>query len=217
MYVSLTKRTRDARRSREALLDSAETLFAQRGYDGASLGDIAAGAGLSRGTPNYFFGSKEQLYLEVLDRAFAARQAATSAAFAPVHDWAAGDGGLDELRAALTRAAEDYLRFLADHPSFVGLVMREELGGGGRMRRRTVPSTAMQDAFAALRRVGRSRGLRRFKEADAILVFVALTFAPVSYRNTLMRAVDRDLEEPTVRRQLVRLAVDELMHLLVAH
>jgi TetR/AcrR family transcriptional regulator len=216
VHVSISKPSRDARRSREALLDSAETLFAQRGYDGASLGDIAAGASLSRGTPNYFFGSKEQLYVEVLDRAFAARQAATSAAFVPVHDWAAGDGGLDELRAALTRAADDYLRFLADHPSFVDLVMREELGGGGRMRRRTVPSTAMEEAFAALRRVQRSRGLRPFKVADAILVFVALTFGPVSYRNTLMRAVDRDLDKPIVRRQLVRLAVDELMHLLVA-
>jgi TetR/AcrR family transcriptional regulator len=208
-------RTRDAQRSRLAILDAAETLFAQRGYDGASVADIAAAAGLSRGTPNYFFGSKEQLYLDVLDRAFAARQAATAAAFAPVHAWVAGHGGLEDLSAALTRAADDYLHFLAAHPSFVALVMHEELAGGGRMQHRGVSSTAMRDAFQALHRVRRRRGLGSFNVADAVVTFVALTFAPLSYRHTLMRAVDRDLERPTVRRRHVRVAVDQLMHLLV--
>ncbi|MDP9362946.1 MAG: TetR/AcrR family transcriptional regulator, partial [Chloroflexota bacterium] len=65
-------RTRDADRSREAILDAAEALFAERGYEGASLQEIGRAAGVSRGTPGYFFGSKERLYQAVLERAFAA-------------------------------------------------------------------------------------------------------------------------------------------------
>jgi AcrR family transcriptional regulator len=216
MSARVAERIRDAERSREAILEAAERLFAERGYDGSSLGDIASAAGLSRGTPSYFFGSKEQLYLDVLDRAFAARQQATRAAFEPVHEWCDGAAGLDALRRALSEAADDYLRFLASHPSFARLVMQEELGGGVRMQCRAVASTAIEDAFGALRRRGRRRGLRPFRVADAVLVFVALTFAPISYRNTLMRAVDRDLERPAARREQVRLVVDQLMHLITA-
>ena len=215
MPADAPERIRDAERSREAILEAGERLFSERGYEGASLGEIAAAAGLSRGTPSYFFGSKEHLYLEVLDRAFGARQAATEAAFEPVRAWVeTGDRGLRGLRAALSSAAGDYLAFLARNPSFVRLVIQEELSGGGRMRARTVASTAMQDAFEALRRARRRRGLRSFDVGEAILVFVALTFAPVSYRRTLMRAVERDLERPAARRAQVELAVDQLMHLL---
>ena len=65
---------RDAERSRREILDAAESLFAERGFDGASLEEIGQTAGVSRGTPGYFFGSKEDLYRAVLDRAIAARR-----------------------------------------------------------------------------------------------------------------------------------------------
>ena len=100
---------RDAERSRETLLDAAEALFSQRGYDGVSLSEIAAAAGLSRGTPNYFFGSKEQLYRNVLERVFAERQAATAEAIRPVVAWCEGTGGTTALRRAQSGAAHHYL------------------------------------------------------------------------------------------------------------
>jgi TetR/AcrR family transcriptional regulator len=209
-----TEKVRDAERSRVAILEAAEVFFAEHGYEGASLNGIAAAAGLSRGTPSYFFGSKEQLYVEVLDQAFSARQAATEAAFAPVHAWCAGQEDLGGLRAVLAAAAADYMRFLAQRPSFAQLVMREELSGGQRMGARTEASTAARDAFAALRRTARRRGLRSFRVDDAVLLFISLTFTPFSYRATLMRAVDRDLKRPPILRAHVELVVEQMMHLL---
>lgn len=206
---------RDAQRSREAILEAGERLFSELGYDGASLSEIAAGAGFSRGAPSYFFGSKEVLYIAVLDRAFTARQAATKAAFAAVHSWCTGDEGLEALRAALGQAADQYLRFVVGHPSFVQLVMREELAGGKRMEARTTPSTAVEDAFKALRRAAQRRGLRPFNVGDATVLFIGLTFAPASYRNTFLRAMNRDLSRPSGRREQVGLVVDQLMHVLV--
>jgi AcrR family transcriptional regulator len=212
--VATAERTRDGGRSRDGILVAAEQLFSERGYDGTSLADIAAAAGLSRGAPSYFFGSKERLYLEVLDRAFAARQAATGAAFADVHAWCRGDAGLPELRTALRTAVGGYLDYLLGHPQFVALAMRDELTGGRRLAARTAPSTAARDAFTALRRCGRRRGVAAFDVAEAVLLFTSLTFGPASLRRTLLPAVGRDLARTSDRRKLVGLAVEQLMHLL---
>ncbi|HLY49009.1 MAG TPA: helix-turn-helix domain-containing protein [Solirubrobacteraceae bacterium] len=214
MTPAAGEKIRDAERSREAILAAAEQLFADHGYEGASLNEIAVAAGLSRGTPSYFFGSKERLYREVIERTFAAREEATRSAFGPVMAWCESDGGLGELRAALTAAARDYMDFLARRSSFVKLVMREELAGGASIRARQRASTAMEDAFEALRAAGAGRGIRGFVIEDAVLLFIALTFAPLSYLNTWMRAAKRDLRMPADREHQVELAVTQLMDLL---
>ena len=64
-----TRRTQAERRaaSEERLLEAAATLVATRGTARASVGDIAAAAGCSRGLPTYLFGSKEGLLLALAD------------------------------------------------------------------------------------------------------------------------------------------------------
>jgi hypothetical protein len=132
-----------------------------------------------------------------------------------VREWCTGDDeSLDALRTALATAAERYMRFLANRPSFVELVLREELAGGRSLRARTVSSTAMLDAFGAVRRVAPHRGLRSFEVDDAILIFITLTFAPMSLRRTLMTSLGRDLSSRAGRRRQAALAVEQLMHLL---
>src|SRR5579859_1838630 len=66
-----TRRTEAAEMSKQAILDAAEALFAQKGYDATSLQEICDLAGVTRGLPNYFFGAKEQLYQAVLEQALA--------------------------------------------------------------------------------------------------------------------------------------------------
>lgn len=207
-------RIRDAERSRVAISDAAMRLFAARGYDGTSMAEIGAAAGLSRGAPSYFFGSKRALYGEVLANVFNSRHEATEHAFAPVRAWCRGDAGLEPLRAALATAADGYMRFLQQRPQFVALIMREELDGGHRLSRASHSSTAMEDAFRALRRAGAQRGVRPFQVQEAVLLFVSLTFAPFSYRNTLLRSVGLELISERGRRRQARLAAAQLMSLL---
>lgn len=210
------ERIRDAERSRGAILASAERLFAERGYDGASLSDIGGAAGLSRGAPSYFFGSKAQLYSEVLAGVFGSRQEAVARAFVPVHDWCEEAGAVELLHKALSSAAAGYIRHLDQHPTFVALIMREELDRGERLNRASRSSTAMRDAFGAVRKAGQRRGVGAFRVEEAVLLFTALTFAPFSYRHTLMPAVGIDLSSDSGRRRQARLAADQLMHLLRA-
>ena len=87
--------------TRVAVLDAAERLFAARGYRGTSLEEIGREAGLSRGTPGYFFGSKQRLYGEVLDRILTRAQATLAAASARAQDASMSVRGvLEELVAA---------------------------------------------------------------------------------------------------------------------
>ena len=59
-------RSRNAAATREAILASARSAFARAGYDGAGVREIAAGAGVTAMLVNRYFGSKEQLFAEVV-------------------------------------------------------------------------------------------------------------------------------------------------------
>ncbi|MGY6501148.1 MAG: TetR family transcriptional regulator [Acidimicrobiales bacterium] len=55
-----------AEETRERLLDSAADVFARLGYDGASIGEIAAAAGVTSGAIYGHFGSKADLFAATL-------------------------------------------------------------------------------------------------------------------------------------------------------
>ncbi|HRE07808.1 MAG TPA: TetR/AcrR family transcriptional regulator [Opitutaceae bacterium] len=54
--------------TRERILDAAERQFADLGYDGASMRQITAEAGVNLAAANYHFGDKESLYRAVFER-----------------------------------------------------------------------------------------------------------------------------------------------------
>jgi len=59
-------RGRNAAATRGAILDAARKRFAHEGYDGASLREIAADAGVDAALVSRYFGSKEDLFGEVI-------------------------------------------------------------------------------------------------------------------------------------------------------
>jgi AcrR family transcriptional regulator len=206
------EKRRDAERSRKAILSAAEAQFAERGFDAVSLGQIAAAAGLSRGTPSYFFGSKERLYQAVLEQAFGDREEATRNACRPLVAWAGSDGSAS-LKGPMSEAVEGYLEFLLRRPSFLKLIQREELAGGTRLRSVPRESRAIEEAFETVLSVAIKRKSKAFSVADAVLVFVSLTFSPLTQRSTFMASLELDLSEPKTRRAHVRLVVAQLLHL----
>ncbi len=204
---------RDADRSKDAILRAAGELFAEAGFDGVSLNEIAAGAGLSRGTPSYFYGSKADLYEAVLKRAFEKRESATRLACEPLLLWATSENP-DPIRGALTAAVTGYLDFLLGHPAFLRLVLREEIAGASRLRSVPRESKAIEEAFEAVRSVAARRGLRPFDVQEAVLVFVSLTFFPLAQRSTFMASLGRNLEEVETRQRHIELVVTQLACLM---
>ena len=63
---------RDAERTRQALLAAAEVEFSTKGLAGARVDVIAEQAAANKRMLYYYFGSKEDLYLAVLERAYGA-------------------------------------------------------------------------------------------------------------------------------------------------
>lgn len=73
------ERRRDAARTRQALLGAASALFAERGFDGTTVRDIARRAEANQALVFRYFGSKESLFEEVMAGAGRDRLAGTPA------------------------------------------------------------------------------------------------------------------------------------------
>ena len=56
--------------TRRAILRAAEQVFAERGYAGARMDDVAAEVGIKRASMVYYFRDKRSLYLALLEDLF---------------------------------------------------------------------------------------------------------------------------------------------------
>ena len=66
----------DPAQRREQMLDAANTLFAERGYEEVSVEDIARAAGVTRGLVHHYFGGRTEVYLALLERLGSMREEA---------------------------------------------------------------------------------------------------------------------------------------------
>jgi AcrR family transcriptional regulator len=85
----VTVRTRPRREQvRARVLEAARDVFAERGFAGASTDQVAAAAGFTKGAVYSNFGSKDDLFLALMDAEVAARVTAVELALAGTSDLA---------------------------------------------------------------------------------------------------------------------------------
>lgn len=183
-------RVRDPERSREAILDAAERLFAERGYEATSLEEIGRLAGVSRGTPGYFFRSKERLYQAVLERILAVELAFVLAAR---EEASAAGGDSTGMLVAVIGALVD---FLAAHPNFVRLLEREALAGGRHLRDTAAHATALREGLALLSPPPGTEGAPGDDPAALLLALLALCWFPFAHADTFVRPLGLDPASP---------------------
>lgn len=187
--ASVPDRERNPARTRAAILDAAEKLFAAKGFEATSLNEVGTAAGVSRGTPGYFFGSKGDLYQAVLDRSFAeVRQAVRAGRARAMASSQSPD-------AILAGAVSDYFDFLAARPNFIRLIEREALNGGPQLDEVSHLS-AGQEALAA---ISAELGLEDSPSGEAaqlLLSIIALCWFHLIHARTVAPAVGVTLERP---------------------
>jgi AcrR family transcriptional regulator len=99
----------------EEILDVAAALFAERGFAGADIQQLADQLGIGKGTIYRYFPSKQDLFLAAVDRVM-------SRLTAQIDDAAAVER--EPLR-RVAAAIEAYLAFFEQHPQFVELLIQE--------------------------------------------------------------------------------------------
>lgn len=185
-----SQRGRDPDRSRSAILDAAEFLFATKGYRDTSLADVGARARVSRGTPGYFFGSKEGLHRAVLGRCFAdALDAVRSGRLRAERSGKPAEE-------ILAGAVADYVDFVAAHPHFVRLIHREALGDGPGDGGGTAGFAVGAEAVAALAQELGYPDSATDAVRHLVLSLVALTWFPELHRRTLVPSLGLDATDP---------------------
>lgn len=112
----LQDKARQARNDlyRQHILEAAEEVFAERGFENAKLQDISRIAGVSMGTIYALFPGKEDLFRALLD----ARGREL------LHVARAGAQSDEEPRRALDGLIEAYIDYFVAHPSFLRMHLR---------------------------------------------------------------------------------------------
>lgn len=105
---------------RANIIAAAEALFAERGFAGTSIRDIAQRAGVTGAMLHYYFGNKEKLYRAILEKAVAGIRSL-------ILETAASQKSAPEQLAQFIEADANYI---LKHANLTRIVFREMLAGG---------------------------------------------------------------------------------------
>ena len=184
-------RTNDPERTMANILEVATAEFADKGLSGARIDEIAAATRTSKRMIYYYFGSKEGLYVAVLEAAYSRIRRIES----ELH--------LEDLRPedALRKLVGFTFDYQLENPDFIRLVMTENINRGEFIAQSKTIQQLNIPAIDAVRQVY-ERGVkaRVFRnDIDAVdlhMSISALCFFNVANRHTFSLIFKRDLESP---------------------
>jgi len=194
--TTVLPRSRDADRSQAAILLAARDEFSQYGLAGARMDRIAENACLNKRLIYYYFGSKDDLFLAVLERTYAdireAEQVLHLDAAEPVE--------------AIRQLVSFTWHYYLEHPEFITLLNSENLHRAVHLKRseriQEMNSPLVQLLDGILER-GRRDGLFR-AGIDPIQLYISiasLCYFYLSNNYTLSAIFGRDLRAPKAMAQ----------------
>jgi AcrR family transcriptional regulator len=202
---------RDAERTRAEVLAVATEVFAESGYSGARVDEIAQRTRTTKRMIYYYFGGKEQLYLAVLESAYLGiRQAEQKLQVDHV-----------DPVVAMRRLAELTFDHHLDHQAFIRLVSIENIHRGefigqlDSLRSLSRPATSLLDDILSR---GRDQGAFR-SDVDALDVHIVISsycVFQVANRHTFGFLFGVDFTELAQRAHMRRMIGDVVVGWLTA-
>lgn len=213
------ERVYDAQRTREAILNAAEALFAEHGFDGTSMDAIAQTSGYNKSLLFQYFGDKLNLYTQVLKRADRDMGELMTRVFSPLLEDEAITSDTSRFRDFLHNTCSSFFDYMADHPHAMRLFNWEQAEGW-----QTFTHIASQFApedlgrFEILFEKARSAGLLR-PDLDVVVVVVliqqicwsSLAALPLYRLLFAGKDISSDAELAHIREQIVAFLVAGMM------
>jgi len=184
-------RQRDAARTRKALIAAGTALFAERGYEGVPVAELADKAGVNKAMINYHFGGKRQLYVAIVGGVF-------TEIVAQVERLAAEDGPAPQLLREVVAVVGDANR---RNPHFCTMLLREVVAGGGQQLESDLIQYPARMLGAVQRIVARGVSQGELRPVDPLLTHLSLIgslvffFATQPFRDRIL-AQKRPAERP---------------------
>ena len=187
-------RTRDPERTRAQILESALLEFAAHGYHGAKVEKIAASAGCNPRLIYHYFGSKDDLYVAVLEHSYAEIRAREQRV-----DLDAADPV-----AAMRALVEVTFDFFEGDSTFVKITRNENLLGGQFIARTESIPKMSRPLLARIEAVlARGRDSGAFAHtADPLQLYVSIVALSAHHLNsahTLSATFGTNLSDPAWR------------------
>ncbi len=204
-------RTRDAERTRGEIIEIATREFADKGYAGARVDEIAAKMSTTKRMIYYYFGNKEQLYVEVLEHAYAGIRALEQRLDVEHLD------PVDAIR----QLAELTFDHHESHPDFIRLVSIENIHRAEHISRSTLLSGLANPALDVLARIlDRGTASGEFRAGvdplDLHMVISSYCVFRIANRHTFQAIFQRDMLDPDHREEHRKLLGDLVVAYLTA-
>ena len=195
------QRINDPEGTRRNIVEIATAEFADKGFSGARVDDIASRTKTSKRMIYYYFGGKEGLYIAVLEAAYRSIRSIETAL----------DLGHQQPEQALRALIGFTFDYQNAHPEFVRLVMNENILNGAYLARSKEIQRLNATVIDALRDLitrGQREGVfrRDVDPVDLHMSISALCFFNVANRATFSTIFKRDMASPralTARRAQV--------------
>ncbi|MFC3561322.1 TetR/AcrR family transcriptional regulator [Pedobacter jamesrossensis] len=195
---------------RQAIIDAAEKLFCETGYEGTSTRQISKESGANMAMINYYFGSKEGVFLEIMN----ARIAGFGSQLKIINE--------DKISAIekLNRVIDGYATRILANPSFHKM-MHRELSLSQRPEMYNKIKDAMSQNMQLLEKIltdGQEDG--SFREADNRMVIATImgTLTNIVIAPTkVIPDSDFDLNNPKDKKLIKDRAVAHLQDLLTVY
>ena len=199
-------REKAAKATRDSILKAATKVFAKHGYDGGSVEKISQAAQSCDRMIYYYFGSKEGLFIEVLEATYRRFNEAESEL---VTDPA-------QPLASLKVVVGFMWRYYQKHPEFISLLNTENLHRGTHIAKSLRARDYSSDAIAVLARVlhsGAAQGVFRQDVAarDVYLMIASMGCFYLSNRYTLSAFLGQALESPAALAHWENFLVDAVL------
>lgn len=173
---------------KEEILDIATSLFAERGYEGTSMNDVAERVGMRKASLFYHFTTKDALYEAVLDRLVSRVAVPLGAAYS-------SEGTFAE---RLDTAADALTTVLGERPFAARLLLREAMDWGPVMRGKLLESVLfVLEGGAAFVKAGQEAGA--FMDGDPkhlVLTALGAHFLPFALGQLVQRYVGIEPFDP---------------------